>query len=284
MKIIARRVNRSLSGTIAIFTFLGIIAVFMALPLVYTVSNAFKPLDEIWEFPPRFFVRNPTIDNFTDLFNIFNDSWIPFGRYVMNTLFVTVCGTALHVLAASMAAYPLAKGDFPGRKFIFSMIVLSLMFSGNVTAIPNYMIMSKIGLIDNLLAIILPAVSSSLGLFLMKQFMEGVPMSLIDAAKIDGASEFNVLWKIVLPSVKPAWLTLILFSFQGLWGNGGGNFIYSEEIKLMPYALSQILAGGVARTGAAYAASLLMLVVPVLIFVITQSNVIETMSSSGIKE
>lgn len=284
MRLIAKRVNRSAAGTIAIFSFLGVIAIFMALPLVYTISNAFKPLDEIWEFPPRFFVRNPTWDNFSDLLNIFNESWIPFGRYVMNTLVVTVCGTALHVLAASMAAYPLAKGKFPGRGFIFSIIVLSLMFSGNVTAIPNYIIMSKIGLNDNLLAIILPAISSSLGLFLMKQFMEGVPMSLIDAGKIDGASEFAILWKIVLPTVKPAWLTLVLFSFQGLWGNGGGNFIYSEELKLLPYALSQILAGGVVRTGAAYAASLLMLIVPVLIFIITQSNVIETMSSSGIKE
>ena len=279
-----KKVNRSLAGDIALFVFLGLVAAYMALPLIYTINNAFKPLDEIWEFPPRFFVRNPTSDNFTDLFSLLSTSWVPFTRYIFNTFFITIAGTAGHVLLASAAAYPLAKHKFPGSKLIFTVIVLSLMFSANVTAIPNYLIMSWLGWINSYAAIIIPALSAPLGLFLMKQFMESIPNSLLEAAKIDGASEFSILWRIVMPTVKPAWLTLILFSFQGLWGNGGGNFIYSEELKPLPYALGQILAGGVARTGAAFAASLIMLVVPITIFIITQSNVIETMTSSGIKE
>ena len=279
-----RKYTRSTAGNIAIFTFLGIVALFMALPLVYTVSNAFKPLDEIWEFPPRLFVRNPTTDSFHDLVGIFDDSWIPFGRYVINTLAVTVAGTGLHILLSSMAAYPLAKGDFPGRGLINGMIVLSLMFAGNVTAVPAYIIMSRLGLIDSAWAIILPAAASSLGLFLMRQYMEGVPTSLLEAARIDGSTETTTLFRIVMPAVRPAWLTLILFSFQSLWGNSGGTYIYSEQKKLLPYALSQIILGGVARTGASYAASFLMLLVPIAIFLLTQSNIIETMSSSGLKD
>lgn len=284
MKTRRKKLQRSLAGNIAIFSFLGIMAVFMALPLVYTISNAVKPLNEIWEFPPHLFVRNPTFENFYDLVGIFDDSWIPFGRYVLNTLAVTAAGTGLHILVASMAAYPLAKGDFPGRGFINSIIVLSLMFAGNVTAVPAYLIMSRLGLVDSLWAVILPAVCSSLGLFLMRQYMEGVPTSLIEAAKIDGSNEFTTLFRIVMPTVKPAWLTLILFSFQALWGNNGGTYIYSEQRKLLPYALNQIILGGVARTGASYAATFLMLLVPIMIFLITQSNVIETMSSSGLKD
>ena len=279
-----KKVNRSLAGDISLFLFMGLVAAFMALPLIYTINNAFKPLDEIWEFPPRFIVRNPTIDNFTDLFSLLSTSWIPFSRYIFNTFFITIAGTTGHVLLSSMAAYPLAKHKFPGGKLIFTVIVLSLMFSANVTAIPNYLIMSWLRWINTYASIIVPALAAPLGLFLMKQFMESIPNSLLEAAKIDGASEFAILWKIVMPTVKPAWLTLILFSFQGLWGNGGGNFIYSEELKPLPYALAQILAGGVARTGAAFAASLFMLIVPITIFIVTQSNVIETMTSSGIKE
>lgn len=279
-----RKLNRSLAGNVLIFLILGIMALFMALPLLFTIVNAFKPLDEIWEFPPRFYVRNPTLSNFFDLVGIFDGSWIPFGRYVLNTLIVTVIGTALHIMLSSMAAYPLAKGNFPGRNTINSMIVLSLMFAGNVTAVPAYIIMSELGLIDSVLAIIFPAACSSLGLFLMRQYMDTVPESIIEAARIDGCNEFTTLFKIIMPTVRPAWLTLILFSFQGLWGNTGGSYIYSEQKKLLPYALNQIVLGGVARTGASYAASLLMLLVPIIIFIITQSNVIETMASSGLKE
>ncbi|QNK60947.1 carbohydrate ABC transporter permease [Paenibacillus sp. PAMC21692] len=256
----------------------------MVIPLVYTINNAFKPLDELFLFPPRFFVRNPTMDNFFDLFNLMADSWVPFTRYVFNTFFITVVGTIGHVTLASAAAYPLAKHKFPGSKLLFTIVVLSLMFSPHVTAVPNYVIMSWLGWIDSYSAIIVPAIAASLGLYLMKQFMEQIPDALLEAAKIDGASEYRIFWQIVMPLVKPAWLTLVILLFQSLWGTDGGSFIYSEELKTMNYALSQILAGGIVRAGPGAFVALLMMSVPIAIFVTSQSNIIETMASSGMKE
>ncbi len=281
-----RKVNRSFAGDLGLFIFLSIIGIYMALPLVFVINNAFKPLDEIFIFPPRIFVRNPTLSNFSQLFNLMSNSWVPFSRYIFNTVFITFVGTAGHVIIASMAAYPLAKKNFPGKKLLFSMVVLSLMFSPQVTAIPNYMIISKLKLIDTYWAIIIPAIGSTLGLYLMKQSMETFPDAILEAAQIDGASEYRIFWSIVMPNMKPAWLTLIIFSFQSLWSSGssGKNYIYSEQLKTLDYALSQVLAGGIARTGATAAVSLLMISVPIIIFIITQSNVIETMTTSGMKE
>jgi ABC-type glycerol-3-phosphate transport system permease component len=284
-KIIKRRKpNRSVGGDTANIFVLLIVAVFMALPLVYAISNAFKPLDEIFMFPPRFLVRNPSLENFRDLFILMGQSWVPFSRYILNTVFITVVGTGGHVIIASLAAYALEKHEFPGKKFFFSIVVLSLMFSGHVTGIPNYIIMSKLGWIDTYFSIIVPAFASSLGLFLMKQFMVQVPNTLLEAARIDGAPEFLIFWKLVMPIVKPAWLTLIIFSFQGLWNTNGGNFIYSEQLKTLSNALQQVLAGGISRAGAGAAVAVIMMIVPISVFVVSQSNVIETMSTSGLKD
>lgn len=279
-----RKPNRSIGGDTLNILVLSAFGAFMALPLIYAISNAFKPLDEIFLFPPRFFVRNPSLENFRDLFILMGQSWVPFSRYVLNTVFITFVGTFGHLIIASLAAYALSKHDFPGKNIFFSMVVLSLMFSGHVTAIPNYIIMSKIGWIDSYKAIIIPAFASSLGLFLMKQFMDQVNNSLIEAARIDGATEGIIFWKIVMPQVKPAWLTLIIFSFQALWNSTGGNFIYSEQLKTLPSALQQVLAGGIARAGTGAAVAVIMMVVPVTVFIISQSSVIETMSTSGLKE
>ncbi len=256
----------------------------MLLPLVYAVSNAFKPLDELFVFPPRFFVKNPTLDNFADLFTIMSQSWVPFSRYLFNTLFITVTGTIGCVIITSMGAYVIAKGNFPGRSLIFKIIVTSLMFSGYVTAIPNYLIMADLGWIDTYWAVIVPAMGMPMGLFLSKQFMEGIPDVLLEAAKIDGSSEWATFWNIIMPMSKPAWVTVIIFSVQGLWNAKASNFIFSEELKTLPYALQQIMNGGVARTGVASAVTVIMMIVPILTFVLSQSNVMETMASSGIKD
>lgn len=283
-KLRSRKLNRSQAGNASILLLLCGVAAFMALPLVFSINNAFKPMDEIFLFPPNFWVRNPVLDNFDDLLNVMSGSWVPFSRYFFNTLLLTATGTAGHIFLASMAAYALAKHVFPGGKAMFGLIVLSLMFSAEVTAIPNYMIMSWLGWINTYQAVIIPAFVFPLGLFLMKQFMEGVPDAVLEAARIDGASEYQILWRLVMPMVTPAWLTLTLFSIQALWGTTGGIFIYSEELKTLPYALGQILAGGIARTGVAAAAGVLMMAVPIGVFLLTQSRVIETMSSSGLKE
>lgn len=278
-----RRATRSIYGDIMLLLVLLAFGIFSAYPLIFTIANAFKPYDELFIFPPKLFPNNPTIDNFIDLFHLISNSWIPFTRYIFNTVFITLMGTIGHVILASMAAYPLAKHRFPGKSFIFTLIIYSLMFSTAVTAIPTYIIMNKLGLIDNPFAIILPAFAYPLGLYLMKQFMETIPSSLLEAAKIDGANEFTIFWRIVMPLVKPAWLTLVILLFQQLWATDGGMFIYSEDWKPLSYALTQIVAGGVARTGAASAVSVVMLIVPVTVFCISQSQIIETMTHSGLK-
>ncbi len=283
----AKRLNRSWGVDLFLFALIGAVAVFMSLPLVFTISNAFKPISEIYQFPPKLIVRNPTLRNFSDLSGIFADSWVPFSRYVFNTFLIAVIGTAGHVVLASAAAYPLAKIKFPGRNLLFGVVVLSLMFTSYVTQVPNYMTISWLGLINTYWAIMLPAFGMTLGLYLMKQFMELIPDALLEAAKIDGASEYRIFWQIVMPMVKPAWLTLIIFSLQALWTNGSvtsHKYIYSEQLKTVDYVFSQIASGGLVRTGPVAAVTLLMLLVPVTVFIITQSNIIQTMSTSGLKD
>lgn len=278
-----KRLNRSRWMDAILFIFLGLFGLFSIWPLVYVFNNAFKPFDELFMFPPRLFVINPTLNNFNDLFRILGESWVPALRYFFNTLFYTFVGTAGHILIAAMAAYPLSKFRFPGKDFLFSIVVVALMFSADVTGIPNYIILSRFGLINTPFAIILPAFAASLGLYLLKQFMEQIPDVLIESAKVDGANDWTILFKIVMPQVKPAILTLIIFSFQGLWTAGGGTVIYNESWKTMTDAISSIASAGIARAGVSGAASLLMISVPIIVFIISQSQVVETMASSGIK-
>lgn len=278
------RANRSVGGSLALLIFLFLLALLMLFPVVFMVSNAFKPINELFIFPPKLFVLQPTLDNFYDLSDLLADSLVPLSRYLFNTAVIVLLGSLGHIFLSCMAAFPLAKFRFPGSRLLNQVVVLSLMFSSAVTAVPNYVIMSKLGLVDSYWAVILPALSMSLGLFLMKNFMEQVPDALIDAASIDGAGYFHMLWRIVMPAVKPAWITLFIVSFQSLWGATGGNFIYTENYKPLPAMLSQLSGSGVARTGVVAATSLLLFVVPVILFVISQSNVLETMTTSGIKE
>ena len=278
-----KRINRSLGGDIALFIFLALFGCFSAMPLVLTVSNAFKPLDEIFLYPPRFFVKNPTLDNFSDLVNALGSSLVPFSRYFFNTIMVTIVGTTGHIIISSMCAYPLAKYKVPGGVLISTLVVYSLMVPASVTAIPNYMILNWLGLIDTHWSVILPAFAFSTGLFLMKQFMSSVPTSLIEAAKIDGAGEFKIYYKIVMPLVKPAWVTLIILLFQSLWSTYGSTTIYREDYKMVSYALNQIATAGAARQGTLAAVSLIMIIVPIAVFVISQSQVMETMAHSGMK-
>src|SRR5690606_8478369 len=279
-----RRVNRSFAGNFFLFAFLAAAGAFSALPLIYAINAAFKPLDEIFLFPPRMFVRNPTLQNFADLINLLGQSWVPFTRYIFNTVFITGMGVVGHVLLASMAAYALAKHNFPGRKVLFQIVVLSLMFAYQVTAVPNYMIMAKIGVVDTYWAVIFPAFAYSLGLYLMKQFMEQIPDANLEAAKIDGASEYRIFWSVVMPNVKPAWLTLIILLFQFLWGTDGNGFIYSEQLKTLHYASNQIIQGGIARAGVGAAVALILMSLPITIFIFSQSQIIETMATSGMKD
>lgn len=277
--------NRSVGGDIGINVFLIIMGAFMFLPMLYVVLQSLKPLDELWMFPPRFYVIKPTLKNFSDLFSLMSDSWVPFSRYIFNTVFISVVGTFGNLLLSSMAAYALAKIEFPGRGWMFQLIQKSLMFTSTVTGIANFITMSLLHWVDTYFAIIIPAFCTTLGLYLMKQFMESsVSTEVLESARLDGSSEFRTFWTIAMPMVKPAWLTLIIYSFQGLWNSGSSIYIHSEQLKSLNYAISQIVAGGIARAGASAASTVVMMIVPIAVFVISQSNIIETMASSGMKD
>ncbi len=283
-----RHPNRSIAGDIGIYLLLVIVGILMVFPLVFLVGSSLKPLDELFRFPPPVWPQNPTTDNFSDLFVTMGQSWVPFSRYLVNTIVITLLGTFGHLVIASMAAFVLAKYEFPGGRMFFAVVTTCLMFSGYVTGIPNYLIMSRLGMIDTYFTLLLPAFAAPIGLFLMKQFMEGLPTALIEAATIDGAGHFRVFWSIVMPNVKPAWLTMIIFSVQSLWNTNAATVIYSEAKKPLAYALQQIqagvAAGAVQRTGQVAAANVIIVSVPIIIFVLSQSRILETMASSGIKD
>ena len=212
---------RSRGGDAGITVVLAILGAFMFLPMYYVVIQSLKPLDELWMFPPRFYVSDPTFKNFKDLFTLMSGSLVPFSRYIFNTIFTAVAGTFGSLFISSLAAYALAKIKFPGGKTMFKLVQTSLMFNSTVTAITSFILMSAFGMVDTYWAIIIPAWGSTLGLYLMKQFMESaVTDAVLESARLDGASELRTFWTIAMPMVKPAWLTLIIFSFKDLWNAG----------------------------------------------------------------
>ncbi len=280
----AKKLNRSGAGNFTGIFFLCFIAIFMVIPLVYAIGNSFKPMDELFKFPPTLFPNRWITTNYTDLFVLMGNSWVPFSRYFFNTLFITVVGTFGQIVFCSLCAYPLAMYQFPGRKFISGMIVTALMFNGTVLWLPLFIIKAGLGMIDTYYAIIIPTFGSAMGMYLMQNFMSQIPRSLIEAARIDGAKNLKIFWSIVLPQVKSAWLTLMIFSVQGLWNTGASVFIQSESLKTLPYALTQIVSTGIARAGVSNAISVIMMAVPITTFIISQSNIIETMATSGMKD
>lgn len=277
-------VNRSRVGNISILVVLLLVAAFMLLPFIYSVVQAFKPMEEIFAYPPRFFVQNPTLENFSELWRISDSLWIPFSRYFFNTLFVTVVGIIASMGLSTLAAFPLAKYDFPGNALFSRLITMTLLFTGPVTALPQYIIVTKLGMFDTFWAVLLPTIGGPLNIFLIKNFLSQVPDSVLEAAHIDGASKTRILTSVCLPLVQPAMLTTLIFTFQALWNSTGGNYIVSEDMKLLPTMMSQLSTGGIARTGVGAASSVLMILPSLIIFCLTQSKIVETMAHSGIKE
>ena len=278
-----RRISRSAGGNFLVALFLLLLGAFMLLPIYYTVVNSLKPIHELFLFPPRLYVTSPTLDNFRGLIRIQGQAPVPFERYAFNSLFVTVAATGGFMLAASMAAYPLAKHRFPGKKVILQLVVFAILFRTEVTAVPQYILMVKTRLIDTYAALILPALATSFGVFLMTQFAEGIPEEILESARIDGAKEIPLFFRMVLPMVRPAWLTLGIFTFTSVWSTTGTQFIYSEEHKMLPAMLAQIGGAGLSRAGVSAAVSVLLMVPPVVMFLFCQRSVIETMAHSGLK-
>ncbi len=276
--------SRSKGGTFVIGLFVTLMSLFMLLPVIYSVVQAFKPIEEIYAYPPKFFVQNPTLDNFKMVLRLAGNLWVPFSRYLFNSLFISIAGTFLQVFMATLAAYPMAKGRFPGKKLLSTAIVWAMLFNGSVTSMPRYLIIAGMGMVDTYWAVLLPALSTTTGVFLMRQFMiTAIPDSTLEAARIDGASEFKTFSHIVVPSVRAGWMTLVIFAFQGFWNSGFGSYIYSEELKQLPSVLGSIAAGGIARAGASSAVAVIMMILPMIVFLFSQSSITETMSHSGLK-
>ena len=279
-----KRYTHSRLGNFTYFFFLILAGAFSMLPFVYCICTAFKPLDELLVFPPRFFVHRPTVENFVILPTLIEKLRVPLSRYIFDTVFITFAGTALHIIVASMAAYVLAKTNIKFKKLIFAVVQLSLLYNAYTLEVPRYLIYSNMKIIDTLWVYILPAIPSTTGVFLIKQYMDSsVPDSLLEAARIDGAGPVSIYFKIVMPIIKPAWMTLMLLSFQSLWSAMPSGTVFSEKLKTLPYVLSSITAGGIARAGSAMAATVLMIIPPIIILVVSQTNVVETMGSAAMK-
>lgn len=277
------KVSRSTGGTLAIFIFLLVVGVVFMLPLYLSVINAFKPIEEIMVYPPKWYVSRPVMSNFVTLNRLATSFWVPLSRYVFNSAFVAVVATFLQIMLSSMAAYPLAKLNFVGKKFLNKLIEWALLFGGGVSAFPVYLVMSQLHLINTYWALILPVVASTMNLFLIRQSMSQMENAVLEAARIDGAGELKIWWSIVMPNMKPAWITAMIFAFQGIWASTGGIYIYDESYKMLPSVMQQIAGGGIARTGATAAASLVMMLPPIVLFVVSQNFVIDTMGNSGMK-
>lgn len=279
-----RPAGRRYGGTAAAMILLTVLGGFMIFPIYLTVVMAIKPVEELFVFPPNLYVLRPTLDNFRDMFNAVKQNRVPFSRYVFNSIFVTAAVTAAQCVFASMAAFVLAKCRFPGSRIINGVIVTSLLYQSSVIYIMQYMVMAKLHIIDTQLALILPTAATPLGVFLMRQSMSQMPDSILDAAKVDGAGLFRICWQIVLPNQKPALMTLMIFAFQGAWNIQGNGLIFREQYKTLPAAVAQVSSSGMARAGVAMAAAVFMLVPPVIVFILAQRHVIETMAHSGIRD
>lgn len=263
------------------------IALFMVLPILYIFNHAFKPLDELFLFPPRFFVSRPTFNNFVDLFQMASSTGIPLSRYLFNSIMITITVIFLSVFVSSMSGYALSKLDFKLKKALLTINNIALMFVGASVVIPRYLIIEYLGLIDTFWVHILPGLAIPVGLFLIKQFIDQIPDELIEAAQIDGASHFQIYYKIVMPLIKPAIATIVIISFQAVWNNTETSVIYinRESLKTFAFYMSTLTntSNVVAGQGMSAAAALVMFLPNLLIFVFLQSKVMNTMAHSGIK-
>ena len=280
-----KRFTRSKFANVVFVTMLLLAGLFMVLPLIYSIVTSFKPLDELLAFPPKFFVTRPTVHNYTVLPSLLDNLQVPFSRYAFNSLFISVAITFGHVIVAGMAAFTLSFCKNKWISTVFWGVQVALLFNGYTLGIPQYLIFAKLGIIDTYWVYILPALQSTTGVFLMKQYMDvSVPKALMEAALLDGAGYYRIFWTLVMPLVKPAWLTLSLFAFRDAWAMQPGGTIFSESLKTLPVAMNQIAASGIARSGSVMAATVLLMIPPIAVYLISQSNVMETMSSAGMKD
>ncbi len=279
-----KKITGSRWGTALIFIFLCVTGVFMIFPIYYAVVQSFKPIEELFVFPPKLYVLHPTGKNYSDMIKVATSLWVPLSRYIFNSVFVSIVVTVTNVFVCCCAAFVLSKCKFPGNAFFNKLIVTALLFTSSATWIIQFLVMATMGIIDTYWALILPSIATPMGLFLMRQSMSTIHDSMIEAAKVDGAGLFRICWQVVVPNQKPAIMTLIIFAFQDAWNKQSGTIIYSEELKTLPTIMQQIAATGIARQGVTFATSVILMLPPLIVFLIAQSNVMETMANSGIKD
>jgi ABC-type glycerol-3-phosphate transport system permease component len=276
---------------IKFYIFLVPLSIIMLLPIIYIFSSAFKPPDELFAFPPRFFVTNPTLRNFTDLFSKLSTSGIPVSRYLFNSILVTIVTVIASILVSSTAAFALSKKRFKLKKTLFAINTVALMFVPIAVTIPRFLVIERLNLLNTFWVHILPVLALPVGLFLLKQFIDGIPDEVIEAAQIDGASDFWVYWRIILPMIRPALATLAILTFQASWNNAESSTLYvnNESLRTLAFYLSTLnkpnmtVTESVAGQGIAAAAALIMFLPNLLIFIIMQGQVMSTMSHSGLK-
>ncbi|MDI6453163.1 carbohydrate ABC transporter permease [Peloplasma aerotolerans] len=273
---------------IPFFAFLIPFSTLMLLPIAFIVNHAFKPQSELFAYPPRFFVRRPTLDNFLELARVTSASGVPFSRYVVNSLIVTVIGVFLAIFITAFSAYALSKLKFRGKKFLFELNTLALMFVPIAVQIPRYLIIAQSGLIDTYAAHILPIIVMPVAMFLIKQFIDQTPNELIESAKIDGASEMQIFLKIVFPVIAPAIATVGILAFQAIWNDLSTSVLYINDESKRTLAfymntLTSMQGNTVAGQGMAAAAGLIMFIPNLVLFITLQSKVMNTMAHSGIK-
>ena len=264
-----------------------LICAVMILPIIYIINQAFKPLDELFYFPPQMFVKNPTLSNFTELGRLARTTGLPWIRYLLNSIIISVVYVFGVLIITVLAAYAISKKQFRFKNTLFKVNQLALMFVAVAVAVPNYLIISYLGLIDNFWVHIVPSLAVPVYLFLMKQYIDdGVPKEILESAKLDGANDLQIIGKFVIPLVKPAVATIAILAFQNIWNSGGASLIYltSESLKTLPYYLGLLQASaGIKATGVAAASSLITFIPNLIIFIAMQSRVMNTMAKSGIK-
>ncbi|MCF7931992.1 MAG: carbohydrate ABC transporter permease [Acholeplasmataceae bacterium] len=278
------RLHRS---QIKFYVFLLPILLLMALPIVFIIFHAFKPLDELYAYPPRFFASRLTIDNFRLLMQASDQSGIPFSRYLFNSLLSAILVIFLSLLLSTLAAFSFSFLDFKIKKWLFAANQVAIMFVAVAVAVPRYIVINALGITNTFFAHVVPLLAMPVGVFLLKQFMDQIPRELHDAARIDGANKFQVYYRIVLPLVKPAIATIAILAFQAVWNNVETSQLYiaDEALKTLPYYFSTLTLGtsSIAAQGIAAAASLIIFVPNIILFVILQKNVMNTMAHSGLK-
>ena len=263
------------------YLLLGGIAIAMLLPLLWMVSTAFKsPTEDIFQFPPQFIPSSPTFENFAEAWDK-----APFGRYFWNSLVIAIATVILNLILCSLAAYPLARLNFKGREIIFSLVVATILIPFQIVMIPLYILAVRMGLLNTYLGAIFPSIASAFGIFLMRQAFQTVPKELEEAARIDGCSELGIWWHIMIPSVRPALVTLALFVFIGSWGDFLWPLLVLDrpEYYTLPLGVNR-LAGSFSFNWRIISAGSVISILPViLVFIAAQRYIVPSETGSGVK-